>query len=46
MGMRELSEEEKRRIADLYKNTKMSASAIAQFLGYSPRTVTKYKDYE
>lgn len=42
---KELTEEEKRRIADLYKNTRLSISGIADFLGYCPSTVSKYKDY-
>lgn len=33
----------KRRIADLYQNTKMSTSAIAHFLEVSVYTVNKYK---
>lgn len=42
---KEVSEELKRRIADLYQNTKMSQGAIAHFLDISIDTVQKYKDY-
>jgi response regulator of citrate/malate metabolism len=43
--MKEINEETKRRIADLYQNTKMSAGAIAAALGISRDTVHKYKNY-
>lgn len=42
--MKEINEETKRRIADLYQNTKLSVGAIAAALDVSPRTVHKYKD--
>ncbi len=43
--MKELNEEMKRRIADLYQNTKMSAGAIAAALDISRDTVLKYRNY-
>ncbi len=44
--MRPLTEEEKKRIADLYNNTRMSIGAIAEFLNYSTRTIQRYKNYK
>jgi transposase len=41
---KELSEDMKKRIADMYQNTRMSAGAISHFLGVSLNTVNKYKD--
>ena len=41
---KELTMEMKKRIADMYQNTSMSAGAISHFLGVSLNTVNKYKD--
>ena len=45
MQGKEINEEMKKRIADLYKNTRLSQGAIAAALEISPGTVRKYKDY-
>jgi len=42
---KEIDEDTKRRIADLYQNTRMSVGTIAAALEISPSTVSKYKDY-
>lgn len=42
---KELSEDTKRLIADMYQHTTMSAGAIADALKVSRETVRKYKDY-
>ena len=43
---KELTENEKLRIADLYHNTRMSIGFIADALGFCPDTIRKYKDYK
>ena len=42
--MKEINDEIKYRIADLYQNTRMSAGSIASALGICRDTVLKYKD--
>jgi len=44
--MKEIDDETKDRIADLWQNTKMSLGAIASALDVSTATVQKYKDYK
>lgn len=46
INLKELSEATKYRIADLYQNTRMSISVIAQILEISTFSVNKYKDLE
>ncbi len=41
--MKEINEETKYRIADMYQNTTLTVGAIAQALRISRRTVVKYK---
>jgi transposase-like protein len=43
---KEIDEETKRRIADLYQNTRMSIGAIAHYLEISSGTVSKYKNLQ
>lgn len=42
--MKSITEDQKRRIADLYQHTNMSIGAIAQALNLSKGTIQKYKD--
>jgi len=44
--MKEIADETKYRIADLWQNTRMSIGAIASVLRVSNFTVQKYKDLE